>query len=81
MAVIVNDGAAVAQLLALEANAGFAERAEADAFGENVRFFDVQNATAFGDDARGCGRIDMSIFAQFVRAAEDAIVRAREWRT
>src|ERR1700730_15299794 len=39
---------------------------------------DVQDAAAFGDDASGGDRIDMSIFTQFVRAAEDAIVPARD---
>src|SRR4030095_3446530 len=76
--VVVNDGAAVAQTIAFEADAWFAGWAQAHAFGENLRIADLQDAAAFGDDAR-CNRwIDLAIIAHFVRAAENAVIRARD---
>src|SRR5205823_14611455 len=74
VAVVVDDRAAIAHFCSLDANAGTAKRTDADTFGEQLRFVDLEDAAAFGDNARGGGRIDRAIVAQIVRAAEDAIV-------
>ena len=55
-----------------------AEWTQTDAFGEDVGLVDIEDAAAFGDDARGRSRVERAIVAEFVCAAEDAIVCARD---
>ena len=78
MAVVVNDRAIIAKVLAFEANARFAKWTKADALVEDTGIIDLQNATALGDDCRCCSRINGEIVADFIRAAEKAIIPARD---
>ena len=75
VAVVVNDGTAVAQLAALDPDACFSERAETNTLGEDTRFVDVKHSAAFSDNSRsGCG-ISGEIGAEFIRSTKNAIVR------
>ena len=78
MAVVVNDEATVAKFFFFEAHTWFSERTETDPFFKRARIVDLQDAAAFGDDARCRRWINHQLVADFVGAAEDAIVRSRD---
>lgn len=75
MTVIVNDGSAVAQYIALQANTGPPKRPNADALGDWFWRVDVEDSAALREDAGRRHGIDRAIFAHVVGAAKETIVR------
>ena len=77
MAVVVKQGSTIAKLAFLHTHTGFPKRPETHALAQNRGFFDLQNATAFGNDRFRCLGVRFEIFAEIIRSAENAIVGAR----
>ena len=78
VAVVVNDAAAVEQLLRAQADSRASERSQSNAFGQDFWRLDLQHATALGENLNGLRRIRVAIRAQRIGSAKDAIVRPRD---